>query len=45
MASGKDNFLYEDNLDAVSAIIDTDMFENDKDMESEIMNLYQKATL
>ena len=45
MASGKDSFLYEDNLDAVSAIIDTDMFENDKDMESEIMNVYQKATL
>ena len=43
MASGKDNFLYEDNLDAVSAITDTDMFENDK--ESEIINLYQKANL
>ena len=35
MASGKDDFLYEDYLDAVLAMIDADMFENDKDMESE----------
>ena len=35
-ASGKDDFLYEDDLDAVLAIIDADMFENDADMESEI---------
>ena len=37
MASGKDDFLYEDDIDAVSAIIDADMFENDEDMESEIV--------
>ena len=30
-------FLYEDDLDAVLAIIDADMFENDEDMESEIV--------
>ena len=36
-ASGKDDFLYEDDLDAVLAIIDADMFENDADMESEIV--------
>ena len=37
MASGKDDFLYEDDLDAVLAIIDADMFENDEDMKSEIV--------
>ena len=37
MASGKNDFLYEDDLDAVLAIIDADMFENDEDMESEIV--------
>ena len=37
MASGKDDFLYEDDLDVVLAIIDADMFENDEDMESEIV--------
>ena len=37
MTSGKDNFFYEDDLDAVLAIIDADMFDNDKDMESEIV--------
>ena len=37
MASGKDDFLYEDDLDAVLAIIDADMFENDEDMESGIV--------
>ena len=37
MASGKDDFLYEDDLDAVLAIIDADMFENDEDMEPEIV--------
>ena len=36
-ASGKDDFLYEDDLDAVLAIIDADMFENVADMESEIV--------
>ena len=33
MASGKDDFLYENDLDAVLAIIDADMFENDEAME------------
>ena len=37
MTSGKDNFFYEDDLDAVLAIIDADMFDNDKDVESEIV--------
>ena len=37
MASDKDDFLYEDDLDAVLMIIDADMFENDDDMESEIV--------
>ena len=37
MASGKDDFLYEDDLDVVLAIIDADIFENDEDMESEIV--------
>ena len=37
MASGKNNFLYEDDLDAVLAITDADMFENDEDTESEIV--------
>ena len=41
MASDKDDFLYEVDLDAVLAIIDifeiADMFENDIDMESEIV--------
>ena len=37
MASGKDDFLYEDDIDAVLAITDEDMFENDEDMESEIV--------
>ena len=37
MASGKDDFLYEDDLDGVLAIIDADMIENDADMESEIV--------
>ena len=37
MASSKDDFLYKDDLDSVLAIIDADMFENDEDMESEIV--------
>ena len=37
MASGKDGFLFEDDLNPVLAIIDADMFENDKDMKSEIV--------
>ena len=35
-ASGKDHFLYENDVDAIIAIMDADMFENNKDMESEI---------
>ena len=37
IASGKDDFLYEDDLDTVLAIIDVDMIENDPDMKSEIV--------
>ena len=37
MASGIDDFLYKDDLDAVSAITDADMFANNEDMESEIV--------
>ena len=33
----KDSFLYEDDLDAILVIIDADVFENDEDMESEIV--------
>ena len=29
MASGRDDFVYEDDLDAVLAIMDADIFEND----------------
>ena len=42
MASGMDDFLYEDNLDAFLAITDADMFENDKDMESTIVTCIKK---
>ena len=35
MASGKDDFLYEDDFDAVLAIIDAGMLENDENMASE----------
>ena len=37
MTSGKGDFLYEDDLDAILAITDVDMFENNEDMESEIV--------
>ena len=37
MASGKDSFFHGDDLDAVLAITDADMFENNKYMESEIV--------
>ena len=37
MASGKDDFIYGSDLDAILAIIDANMFENDEDMESEIV--------
>ena len=42
MASHKDNIFYQDDLNAVLAIIDADMFENDKDMESEIVRCIKK---
>ena len=45
MASGKDHFLYEDDLDAIFAIMDADMFENNKDMESEIVMCIKKTIL
>ena len=41
MLSGKDDFFYKDDLDAVLAIIDAYMFENDKDMESDIVTFAQ----
>ena len=44
MASGKDGFLYEDNLDVVLAITDADMFENDE-YGIRDCNMYQKSTL
>ena len=34
--SGKDDFFYEDDFDAALLIIDADMFENDKEIESKI---------
>ena len=37
MASGKDGFFHEDDLDDVLAITDADMFENNTYMESEIV--------
>ena len=33
MTSSKDDFFCEEDLDAALAIIDTNMFENDEDME------------
>ena len=44
MASGKDDFLYEDDLDAVIAIIDADMFENVEEIESEIVTCIKNLT-
>ena len=41
MLSGKDDFFCKDDLDAVLAIIDAYMFENDKDMESDIVTFAQ----
>ena len=41
MASGNNGFLYEDDPDPVLAIIDADMFENDEDMESEIVSCFK----
>ena len=38
MVSGKDDFLYEDNLDSA------DLFENNKDMESEIVTCTKKLS-
>ena len=37
MASGKDSFFHGDDVDALLAITDADMFENNKYMESEIL--------
>ena len=37
MASGKDSFFHRDDVDALLAITDADMFENNKYMESEIV--------
>ena len=34
MASGKDDFFYKNDFDAVLAEIDADMFEKDKDVGS-----------
>ena len=44
MASGKDHFLYEGDFDAIFAIMDADMFENNKDMESEIIMCMKKLS-
>ena len=41
MLSGKVDFFYKVDLDAVLAIIDEYMFENDKDMESDIVTFAQ----
>ena len=43
-ASGKDHFLYENDVDAIIAIMDADMFENNKDMESEIAMCIKKLS-
>ena len=42
MVSGKEDFLYEDDLDAILAIMDADMCENNKDIESEIVTCIKK---
>ena len=41
MDSGNNGFLYEDDPDPVLAIIDADMFENDEDLESEIVSCFK----
>ena len=41
MLSGKDDFFYKVDLDAVLAIIDEYMFEKNKDMESDIVTFVQ----
>ena len=43
MALGKSDFLYEDDLNAILAITDADMFGNDEDMESEIVTCIKNA--
>ena len=45
MTSGKDHFFYEDDLDAILPIMDAYMFENYKDMESEIVTRIKKTIL
>ena len=42
MSSGKDDFLYEDDLDVILAMMDANMFENNKDMKSEIAMCLKK---
>ena len=44
LASGMDHFLDEDELDAILAIMDADMFENNKDIESEIVMCIKKLS-
>ena len=41
MLSGKVDFFYKDDLDAVLAIINAYMFEKNKDMESDIVTFVQ----
>ena len=41
MAPGKDDFLYEYDLDAVLPIFDADTFENDEDIESDIVTCFK----
>ena len=45
MTSGKDHFFYEDDLDAILPIMDAYMFENYKDMESEIVTCIKNYPL
>ena len=44
LASGMDHFLDQDELDAILAIMDADMFENNKDIESEIVMWIKKLS-
>ena len=44
MTSGNDHFFYEDDLDAILPIMDAYMFENYKDMESEIVTCIKKLS-
>ena len=42
--NNNEDFLYDDDLDAILAIMDADMFENNKDMESEIVMCIKKLS-